>query len=408
MPSSLAFQADLFPRSSAPSQAQISSEEGGQPTKRRRNTSFRNPSSQRTTNTISDPLTLARPNGAVPTSEEDMFSQFQIPNSAESQGFSTSSHDYLASPDGASSIDRAIAEPHRREGSSSATSLGSAPHKNSRTTSNVAKAGKAVFLMPTQEAFPENAGASNQQRLELLEMFFTSYHPLLPCIHRNTFVERVNRGGSTESDALLCATLAVAASAHPDDHLRYLQNSWLSRARLLFDKDINGSTFPTRSLQAAVWIIFNAYISGDLTEAWFMLGKACRLAHLLGFDRIDCSRSDRFISMVPGPRDAIELEERRKTIWVLFFLDRSLSCLGGFSLAIDDRVFHVNYPVDDMHFQSLTHGVSVVITFFVRSSHDFRYFSSIGSSIIRSRPLYLLLCRSPRKSPTSACLAYTD
>ena len=72
----------------------------------------------------------------------------------------------------------------------------------------------------------------------------------------------------------------------------------------------------------------------------------------------------------------MELEERRKTIWVLFFLDRSLSCLAGFSLAIDDRHFDVNYPVDDGQFQAFMHSVGLARRFFGPPSRDRRYFSS--------------------------------
>lgn len=196
--------------------------------------------------------------------------------------------------------------------------------------------------------------------LELLDIFFNYYHNYLPCIHRKTLTERVkSRLESAQSSPLLWAVLAVAAPAHPNLHLQALQSRWLAKARSTFDTNLNSSTFPTQSLQAAVFIIFQAYISADLTDAWFFLGKSCRLANLLGIDRVDCTRSERLISLAPRPRDAIETEEQRKTIWALFFLDRSLSCLAGFSLAIDDRNYQVNFPLEDELFQNSTCNVSI-------------------------------------------------
>lgn len=65
------------------------------------------------------------------------------------------------------------------------------------------------------------------------------------------------------------------------------------------------------------------------------------------------------MSLAPPPRDAIEIEKQRKIIWALFFLDRSLSCLAGFSLAIDDRNYQVNFPLEEELFQSSTCNVSI-------------------------------------------------
>ena len=257
--------------------------------------------------------------------------------------------------------------------SSNATTTRSSEHTGDRSTNtSVSPIEREKFHHPSiavkpntrapvqsaQEAFADGLSLSEQQVSELIDIFFGDYHHFLPCIHRKSFVRRLKLGGSTHLNPLLMAIFAIAASSHPDHQVQALQQSCLLRANHLFDKDLNINTLPTQSLQAAAWIVFYAYISGNLTEAWFFLGKACRLAHFLGFDRLDYARSERLISTAPRTRDAIELEERRKTIWTLFLLDRSLSCLAGFSLAIDDRHFHVNFPTDDEQFQNFEHAVS--------------------------------------------------
>lgn len=197
---------------------------------------------------------------------------------------------------------------------------------------------------------------------KLLDLFFSHYHHYLPCIHQRTFTNRVKTGlDSASSSPLLWVVLAVAVYAHPDSQLRALQHSWLARAHVCFDRNLESFSFPTQSLQSAVWITFHAYISADLTGAWFFLGKACRLASLIGFDRIDCVRSKIFTSGAAGPRDHLEREEQRKAVWALFFLDKYILCLTGFPSSIDDRQFHVNFPVDDEVFQASTSNVSGIL-----------------------------------------------
>lgn len=196
--------------------------------------------------------------------------------------------------------------------------------------------------------------------LELLDIFFTQYHHFLPCIHKKTFVERMRRQRELghPQTPLLWILLAVAAPDHPSPHIRMHEETWMNRARTLFDEDLASLSFPTQLIQAAVWILFKSFILAAFTDAWLFLSKACRLASLLGFDCIDSSGARTFRPTVTGPRDATEIEEQRKTIWALFFFDRALSCLAGLPLAIDDRHFQVNFPYDDKFFQAESFAVS--------------------------------------------------
>ena len=348
---------------SAPFQAQSNNTKHTQPAEAVRGTSngFNgSPSLLETPQTASKTLRSAKRALADRPSEESLFHQFQDRSSPDLEDIQISSHYFASSSDSTSSTETTAMDSHHSGGISSATSASSAEQEQSHRRPNSAKARKLSPAKPGQGAFSDGLIPSNQRMLELLEIFFTGYHHFLPCIHRKSFVDRINRGGSIQYDPLLLVILAVAAPAHSDHRVQALQDSWLARAKHFFDKDLSINTRPTQLLQAATWMVFCAYVSGDLTEAWFFLGKACRLGHFLGFDRVDCGRSERLISMAPQTRDAIELEERRKTIWALFFLDRSLSCLAGFSLAIDDRQFHVNFPIDDAQFQAFTRSVSLM------------------------------------------------
>ena len=206
---------------------------------------------------------------------------------------------------------------------------------------------------------PDELLPSTPTILELIHTFFSRCHHLLPCIHHQSFLKRFMQGGrSVASDPLVWTVLAVAAPAHHVPQIQAQQQVWLARARLLFDKNVGQSMSTTQSLQAAVWLAFQAWTSADLTEAWFLVGKACRIANVSRLDRIDSSRPKQLISMAPGPRNAIEIEEQRKVMWSLLYIERSLACLGGFVLGIDERFFQVNYPMEDRIFQTMNSSVS--------------------------------------------------
>ena len=292
---------------------------------------------------------LGRMSGEIPPNQVDSQDDFELLD------FQIPLHEVTRS----SMADSNFSDSNAPDPTSPATSVISVEPEPSRHAVDMIRARQPIPTKPLHSLPSDNPTLPQDELHELIEIYFANYHQILPCIHRNTFIERVKRGGSPESDPLLWAVLAVAAPDHLNHNIQALQSRWLNHAKTLFDKDMDARIFPTRSLQAAVWIIFSAYVLANITEAWFFVGKACRLAQLLGFDRTDCERSNGLKSMVPRPRDAIEVEERRKTVWVLFYLDRSISCLAGFPLAIDDRYFKVNYPIDDGSFQASSTGVSL-------------------------------------------------
>lgn len=206
---------------------------------------------------------------------------------------------------------------------------------------------------------PESLPLSPEKMFDLLQIFFADYHPFLPCIHHRTYLKNVKSDAeAAKSSPLLWAILSVAVSRQGQPNVRFLQYRFLTRAKCLFDRQHSQSDFSVQTLQAAVWIIFQAYASGDLTEAWLFLGKACRLAALLGLVQIDHDPAKRSYSVLRS-QNKIDQEEKRKTVWTLFLLDRFISCLGKLPLAIDERLFQVNFPIDDEIFQNADKSVSL-------------------------------------------------
>ena len=52
------------------------------------------------------------------------------------------------------------------------------------------------------------------------------------------------------------------------------------------------------------------------------------------------------------PQDQYEEELRRRIMWCLYFVDRQSTCFTGLPPTIEDRLFAVNYPMDDKAFQN--------------------------------------------------------
>lgn len=70
-------------------------------------------------------------------------------------------------------------------------------------------------------------------------------------------------------------------------------------------------------------------------RAWMSVGRAIRLAQMLGLQRLDSAGVDAKPALLP-PRDWIEQEERRRTFWLAFCQDRYASIGTGWPTTIEE------------------------------------------------------------------------
>ncbi|KAI9739980.1 MAG: hypothetical protein M1818_005036 [Claussenomyces sp. TS43310] len=244
-------------------------------------------------------------------------------------------------------------------------------------------------LNPTISGLP-----AKQYIRDLVDLFFVHLHHRLPCIDQDILLQRLSEDYVTaHSCPLLWIIMATAAPMHPDENIRSCQGFWWHRAGSLFDTCTRTFQKPKETLQAAVWLTYHSFTMARMAEAWTILGTACRLASLFAWDRIDSTRTQPSPFTQPAG-DEHENEQRRRTIWALFFLDRIVSSLYGSTLAFDDRQFCVNFPMENIEATSNGHLPGIGPTEMQPSTEIFTrdlasYFSTSGSSTTNDQRLSL-------------------
>jgi hypothetical protein len=76
-------------------------------------------------------------------------------------------------------------------------------------------------------------------------------------------------------------------------------------------------------------------------RSWQSAGRALSLALMMGLNQIDDVRLD-INQCLPPPKDWTEREERRRTFWMCFCLDRYGSISTGWAQRLDERDVSVN------------------------------------------------------------------
>ncbi|EAW12275.1 MFS transporter/fungal specific transcription factor domain-containing protein [Aspergillus clavatus NRRL 1] len=199
---------------------------------------------------------------------------------------------------------------------------------------------------------PPSPMLSPEEIIQLTADFFERSHPKFPCIHKETFLERLRGpGGPVVSTPLEWAILATAARAHRDMTISTRADMFLQIAvDSLAQSPLLRENF-LRDLQAAIWCVFSLYYSGEMTKVVVLLAQAYSLACLNGLNKLDDPNPSIPATMRFSP---LEEEECRGTLWALFVLDRHMNYLMGRHFVMDDIQWCVNYPLDD---RSLQHGL---------------------------------------------------
>jgi hypothetical protein len=93
----------------------------------------------------------------------------------------------------------------------------------------------------------------------------------------------------------------------------------------------------TSTAIAQAWILIGIYELKMMyyPRVWLSTGRAVRLAQMMGMHRLDGLSSDLKQTLLP-PRDWIEKEERRRTFWMAFCMDRYATVGTGWPVAIDE------------------------------------------------------------------------
>jgi hypothetical protein len=86
------------------------------------------------------------------------------------------------------------------------------------------------------------------------------------------------------------------------------------------------------------WLLISTYEFKMMyfPRAWLSSGKATRLALMMGLNRLD-GLGPEVKQSLPPPRDWTEKEERRRTFWMAFCIDRYASAGTGWPVIIDER-----------------------------------------------------------------------
>ncbi|CAO2650444.1 Nn.00g017360.m01.CDS01 [Neocucurbitaria sp. VM-36] len=188
---------------------------------------------------------------------------------------------------------------------------------------------------------------------DLYNLYFTKIHPSLPLIHRPRFLAALNLAPHMRPPVCLRYIMWTLAASVTDKY-EALQEHFYQRARKYAQMDeMKGHGESTITLaHCQSWILTCTYEFKHMyfPRAWLSAGRAVRLAQMMQLHRLDGVGLD-VKQCLPPPKDWTEREERRRTFWMSFCIDRYASIGTGWPMTIDERDIMTNLPASEDAFE---------------------------------------------------------
>ena len=192
--------------------------------------------------------------------------------------------------------------------------------------------------LPTQEVVDE-----------LNNAFFDKIYPSLPMMHRPRYHAAMNLAPHMRPP--VCLRYAMwANAASVTDKYENLQEHFYQRARKYIQQDEmkgHGESMITIA-HCQTWVLLSTYEFKLMyfPRAWMSAGRACRMSQMMGLHRLDGNGLD-VKQCLPPPKDWAEREERRRTFWSCFCVDRYSSIGTGWPMTLEEKDILTVLPAPD-------------------------------------------------------------
>jgi hypothetical protein len=221
--------------------------------------------------------------------------------------------------------------------------------------------GAGAGNMATEEPFPwEMIGLGLDEPLpnqdvvnELNQAYFEKVHPSVPMIHRPRYYAAMNLAPHMRPP--VCLRYAMWANAAAVcEKFEALQEHFYARARKYIQQDEmkgHGESMITVA-HCQTWILLATYEFKLMyfPRAWMSAGRGCRMAQMMGLHRLDGAGLD-VKQCLPPPKDWTEREERRRTFWMSFCVDRYSSIGTGWPMTIEEKDVMTSLPSDEESYE---------------------------------------------------------
>ncbi|GAM40952.1 hypothetical protein TCE0_041f13698 [Talaromyces pinophilus] len=183
------------------------------------------------------------------------------------------------------------------------------------------------------------------------QSYFNYVHAVLPMVNRHRFFSELEVSGHRPEMKSLSYSIALLGATVTPEQVEAERNFYHHSRKYLSmaEGDDEAPGFNSLNmLQAVILIAYYEFRRTSFARAWLSLGRANRLAKMLGLHTMDQDDNTKprlnFVLPLPEPAGLADMEERRRSFWVLFTFDAYASIRTGSKTSIDDEEIYTALP----------------------------------------------------------------
>ena len=188
---------------------------------------------------------------------------------------------------------------------------------------------------------------------ELNQLYFDKIHPTNPMLNRARYFGAMHFAPHQRPPLALRYAMWAFAAGVSDRYAELAEPFYQRSRRYLQQDEMKGVGEAMVTLQhCQTWVLLAGYEFKAMyfPRAWMSSGRASRMALMMDLHRVDSSGMKIKQSLGP-PRDATEREERRRTFWQAFCIDRYAGIGSGWPTTLNGADVVTCLPSDEASYQ---------------------------------------------------------
>ncbi|KAE8333069.1 hypothetical protein BDV39DRAFT_188619 [Aspergillus sergii] len=168
------------------------------------------------------------------------------------------------------------------------------------------------------------------------DLFFDRAYPFAPIVHQQRYYARATHESDVREPftSLQYAIRTLAASMGTQFQgvlpLLYTHTCCLLD---VWEQNMPNEALPIEVVQARLLLVLYEILKSNPSKGWISAGRCFHLVHLVKLDQIDNPNSWQTSNL-----SWVEVEERRRTFWTAYALDRYANLVNGLPLAMNDQM----------------------------------------------------------------------
>ncbi|KAJ5719768.1 fungal-specific transcription factor domain-containing protein [Penicillium malachiteum] len=209
--------------------------------------------------------------------------------------------------------------------------------------------------------------ATDHMRADLDQVYFDRVHPVLPLIYPRNFLSWADQENPGAARACLRSAMRTIAAAMSAPGCRFCNEFYAETCRLLENHNMKSNPDQANSIEhLQAWLLVAHYELLRVNEHQAMLtaGRCFRLVLMARLFEIDTYKpgetkfqvSHTNLGKNNGFKESFSfLEEKRRTFWLAFCLDRFLCSRNDYPLTLSEEMIFTRLPSPEANFQNNQH-----------------------------------------------------